>query len=142
MTDLLWVVVLDSEPCVIGPFDTFEQANRYKQSNPERDNMRTMQIVRPARLASDPDIDYVVVEVDPDGPSEAKAAQWDEHRRYVVLQMVGYRRGEALPFNSIGDIDFFDDGGDWMMGAFDHVLDIPEWCPHLRALARDLGLKD
>lgn len=87
-------------------------------------------------------IDYVVIEQDPDGPSQMKAAQWDERRRYVVLQMCGYRDGDDMLVASVGDIDFFDDEGDWTMGRFTCVCAIPVQCEHLRALARDMGLPE
>ncbi len=44
-----WVIVLDSEPIAIGPFDSFTDADLYKRTDHERANMRTMQIVRPCR---------------------------------------------------------------------------------------------
>jgi hypothetical protein len=85
-------------------------------------------------------IDYVVIDDDLDGISEMKRAQWSPNCRYVVLQISGYRSGESLPVNGIGDIDFYASGDDWIRGTFTSVASIPERCGHLRALARDLGL--
>jgi hypothetical protein len=44
-----WIVTLDSEPCAIGPFKSYEDARTYIDSDPEADNMRTMQLFTPAR---------------------------------------------------------------------------------------------
>ncbi|HET6927453.1 MAG TPA: hypothetical protein VFI48_11455, partial [Hyphomicrobiaceae bacterium] len=79
-------------------------------------------------------------EDDEDGISEQKRAQWDAGTPYVVLQICAYRSGNPLPVTSIGDIDFYADGGDWVRGTFTSIASIPAQCEHLRALARDLGL--
>jgi hypothetical protein len=42
-----FVIILESEPICIGPFDKQDDAELYKKSDLERDEMRTMQIVAP-----------------------------------------------------------------------------------------------
>lgn len=44
-----WVVVLDTEAWAIGPFGKLSEATAYRDTDMERDSMRVMEIVRPAR---------------------------------------------------------------------------------------------
>jgi hypothetical protein len=64
-----WIVVFDSEPCAIGPFNCYEDAKKYQDSSghPTYD-MRTMQLYSLARgWRSEPRY-----EVTPTGVAELK----------------------------------------------------------------------
>lgn len=44
-----WVVVLDVEPCAIGPFNSYEDAASYKHTDWQDADMRTMELRAPMR---------------------------------------------------------------------------------------------
>ncbi len=87
--------------------------------------------------------DCVTFDDDDEGMSEHKAAHYDEQgepRPEIVLQASAWRAGEYV--SGLSDIDFYADGDDWVRGTFYRVSDIPERCPHLRQIARDLELPE
>jgi hypothetical protein len=87
--------------------------------------------------------DCVTFDDDEDGLSSHKREQYIEDGSpipEIVLQASAWRAGEYV--SGLGDIDFYEDGGDWCRGVFRHVSEIPERCSHQRAIARDLELPE
>ena len=86
-------------------------------------------------------IDCIVFEDDPEGLSTNKCDHWDDlgiDRPSIVLQATAWLAGKNV--SSLCDIDFFATDTDWIRGAFTRVSHIPERCPHLRSLAKNMGL--
>jgi hypothetical protein len=97
----------------------------------------------PLAAAAPSGIDTFTVEDDEEGLSSHKRDQYREDCTplpEVVLSAEGYRNGALV--NSLGDIDFYEDGGDWTRGSFKRVSEIPANCEHLRGIARDMGLPE
>lgn len=44
-----WIVVIDSEPCAVGPFITRQEAEAYRDSDPERASVRVLEFWPPAQ---------------------------------------------------------------------------------------------
>ena len=59
----------------------------------------------------------------------------------MFLEMTAYDAADKI-VGSLSEIEFFEDGKDWVRGTFHYVAQIPEACDHLRNVARDLGLPE
>jgi hypothetical protein len=88
-------------------------------------------------------IDRFVVQNDAFGLSYHKRQLYAEGgtpEPEIVLEALGYRRGNVV--NSLSDIDFYEADDDWVRGEFRAVSEIPATSPHLRGIARDMGLPE
>lgn len=97
------------------------------------------------RASSKAPPDYVTVTQDREGLSERLrdhfAYSGDDPDNVIVLEMEAWRKGTLMPVDSLSEISFFKDGGDWKMGKFRRVSEL-EGCPHLQEIARDMGLPE
>ena len=83
--------------------------------------------------------DCVVIDYDSD--PDLSWVDEDDTRPRATLEMIAYTENGTVA-DSLCNIDFYEDGDDWVTGTFYRIRAIPERCEYLREIARGMKLPE